>query len=574
MIAKWLRHILVVTLALSTSILAANFSTYAQTAEPASALGQDSVRIITANWQPLPAGAQHWYRFEYSGEGLPVRISIDTNTAASVGFQVWTDTQFSQLATNPAATPVAAGAPDTANPTHIVWEAPLEAPGTYYIVVQPTTQTETSYLLTMGGRGLAPVADGGAIVAGALNVNVRSGPSTAYPVMVTIPQGTQLSVLGQDASSSWLSVRLPDGTDGWIARFLTDFTNTVAIAATPSLAQPPLAPPATILSQASDTALNTAAIVEGAPNLNVRVGPSTDFAVIRTVPRGTQFTVLGQDATSTWLFVRFADGSEGWLARYLTNFVGIAQTIQPAIQTPALSQPPLAPPATMPADADPVAAVPNLNVRSGPSTDYPVIRAISGGTQVVVLGQDATGAWLFVQLADGSEGWLSRSVTTFEGAAQVVATPPLAQPPLAPPATVSVVPGTASLPSQAASLDNFPIEQSLANNLRTLSGGQIQWFTFSHPGDEEPVQVWMDVEPGGAAEFRVYREEDARAIMAGANPDDFVDIGRGTFNENEPADLFWRGAFDEHGRYFVMVRNGSTSDVTFSIYGVGPTIGQ
>jgi hypothetical protein len=192
----------------------------------------------------------------------------------------------------------------------------------------------------------------------------------------------------------------------------------------------------------------------------------------------------------------------------------------------------------------------------------------------VVLGQDASGAWLFVQLADGTEGWLSRSLTTFEGTAQVVATPPLAQPPLAPPATVSVVPGTASLPSQAAALDNFPIEQSLAGNLRNLEGGQIQWFTFSHPGDEEPVQIWMDVEPNGAAEFRIYREEDAQAIMAGANPDDFVDIGRGTANENEPADLFWRGAFDEHGRYFVMVRSGSTSDVTFSIYGVGPTIGQ
>jgi hypothetical protein len=215
-----------------------------------------------------------------------------------------------------------------------------------------------------------------------------------------------------------------------------------------------------------------------------------------------------------------------------------------------------------------------MNIRAGPSTDFAVIRAIPQGTQVVVLGQDASGAWLFVQLADGSEGWISRSLTNFEGTMQVVATTPAVQPPLAPPATVSVIPGTAVLPSQAAALDNFPIEETLAGNLRTLIGGQIQWFTFSHPGDEEQVQIWMDVEPNEGAEFRIYREEDAQAIMAGANPDDIREIGRGTPNENEPADLFWLGAFDEHGRYFVMVRSGSTSDVTYSIYGVGPSIGQ
>jgi uncharacterized protein YraI len=563
MIAKRLQLILVVTLALSLSTLAANSTTYAQTAEPASALGQDSVRIITANWQALPAGAQHWYRFEYTGGDLPVRISIDTNAAASVGFQVWTDTQFSQLAANPTATPVALGAPAPDSPTHIVWEGALADPGTYYIVVQPTTQTDTSYLLTIGGRGLAPAADGGAIVAGALNVNIRSGPSTAYPVIITIPQGTQLSVLGQDTSSSWLSVRLANGTEGWIARFLTDFTGTVAMAATPSLAQPPLAPPAT-------TASDTAAIVSGALNVNVRGGPSTDFAVIRTIPQGTQFTVLGQDVTGTWLFVRFADGVEGWVARYLTNFINVAAVIQ----TPVVSQPPLAPPPTVPVDADAVAGVLNMNVRAGPSTDFAVIRAIAQGAQVVVLGQDASGTWLFVQLADGTQGWLSRSLTSFEGTAQVVTTTPAVQPPLAPPATVSVVPGTVSLPSQAASIDNFPIEETLAGNLRTLIGGQMQWFTFSHPGDDEPVQIWMDVEPNEGAEFRIFREEDAQAIMAGANPDDIREVGRGTPNENEPADLFWRGAFEEHGRYFVMVRSGSTGDVTYSIYGVGPTIGQ
>jgi uncharacterized protein YraI len=519
--------------------------------------------MITANWQTLPTGAQHWYRFEYSGNNLPVRISIDTNTASSAGFQVWTEAQFSRLTTNPGETPVASGAADANNPTHILWESPLAEPGTYYIVVQPTTQTETSYLLTIGGRGLAPAADGGAIVAGALNVNIRSGPSTAFPVLLTVPQGTQLSVLGQDTSSSWLSVRLADGAQGWIARFLTDFTATAAIADTPAQVQPPLAPPAT-------TAPESAAIVAGALNVNARSGPSTNFALIRTIPQGTQFTVLGQDGTGTWLFVRFSDGVEGWVARYLTNFGAVV----PVLAAPVVAQPPLAPPSTVPVAADPVAGTLNMNIRTGPSTGFAVIRSIPVGTQVEVLGQDASGTWLFVQLADGSQGWLSRSLTDFAGTVPVVTTTPAVQPPLAPPATVSVVPGTESLPSQAASLDNFPLEEALATNARILRGGQIQWFTFSHPGDDEPVQIWMDVDPNAGAEFRVFREEDAQSIMDGANPDEIREVGRGTPNENESGDLFWRGAFEEHGRYFVMVRSSSTNDLAYSIYGVGSTISQ
>jgi uncharacterized protein YraI len=257
--------------------------------------------------------------------------------------------------------------------------------------------------------------------------------------------------------------------------------------------------------------------------------------MIRTIPQGTQFTVVGQDATSTWLYVRFADGVEGWIARYLTSFAAVA----PILQTPVVSQPPLAPPATVPSDADSGAGVFNMNVRTGPSTAYPVIRTVPGGAQMGVLGQDASGAWLFVQFADGVQGWLSRSLTNFEGIAPVIAIPPVAQPPLAPPATVSVVPGTASLPGQAASLDNFPIEQALAGNVRNLIGGQIQWFTFSHSGDAEPVQIWLDVEPNEAAEFRIYREEDAQAIMAGANPDDIREIGRGTHKRTGRPLLAW-----------------------------------
>lgn len=579
MIAKRLQLILVVTLALTTVFLTTHIAK-AQAVPTAIGVDQAVVRVLEGNWQTLAPGAQHWYRFDYAGDQLPLRISLDMNVAQSAEFQLWTDDQFSRLAIDSGATPVAAGAADPNDAMHLVWQGTLAEAGTYYIVVRPTAgaATSASYLLTIGGRGLAPGVDGGAIVSGALNVNVRSGPSTAYSVLRTVPQGTQLDVLGQDASSDWLLVRLPDGNQGWIARYLTGFTGAAALVAAPALTQPPLAPPS-VTAPAAPAAPTSTSVV------NVRSGPAESYAVIYQAPVGAVFTVLGQSAAGDWLGVRFANGVEGWIARELTDFSGTAATVA----TQAAAQPPLAPPATLDTGSVQIVGAFNVNLRAGPSMQYPVLRTMVYGSQLSVLGQDSSSDWLLVQLADGTQGWVARFLTNFGGSVAVIAAPPLVpqpvvitqgtviQPPLAPPATVDTAPApapsTVTLPSQAAAVSNFPIEQSLDNNWRILAGGSTQWYTFSHPGDAQEVQVWMTSDPTGAAEFRVFSEEDARSIMDGGHPDDFAAIGRGTHNENEPADLFWRGAFEEHGRYYVMVRNGSTNDIRFTIFGVGPSIG-
>jgi hypothetical protein len=279
-------------------------------------------------------------------------------------------------------------------------------------------------------------------------------------------------------------------------------------------------------------------------------------------------TVLGQDVTGAWLSIQLSDGTQGWMARFLTNFVDTA----PIVATPALTQPPLAPPPTVPVQAAP-AITPNANVRTGPSTAFPVIRTALAGTQMSVLGQDATGAWLLVQFSDGVQGWIARSLTNFTDTAPIMATPSLVQPPLAPPATVlPLQPTVAALPGLSDSLADPPVEQALGRNWHTLRPGQIQWYTFDHPGDETAVQIWLDSEPNDGAGFRVFKEGDAQAVMAGAFPDDIEAIGRGTPNPNEAGDLFWRGDFTEHGRFYVMVENGGTRDINYSIFGAGPSI--
>ena len=73
-------------------------------------------------------------------------------------------------------------------------------------------------------------------------LNVRSGPSTIFPVITTVRQGTPLRVLGQNRSGAWLSVRIPSGTEGWVARGYTSFTGSAPVVPSPNPPSPTAAP--------------------------------------------------------------------------------------------------------------------------------------------------------------------------------------------------------------------------------------------------------------------------------------------------------------------------------------------
>lgn len=88
----------------------------------------------------------------------------------------------------------------------------------------------------------------------------------------------------------------------------------------------------------------------------------------------------------------------------------------------ATATPPAQTPTPRPADFGMVTSA-GLNLRTGPSVSYSVIRALSAGTSFTVLGRTAAGDWLYVRLTNGAEGWLAVRFTDFTGTAPVVATP-------------------------------------------------------------------------------------------------------------------------------------------------------
>lgn len=209
------------------------------------------------------------------------------------------------------------------------------------------------------------------------------------------------------------------------------------------------------------------------------------------------------------------------------------------------------------------------NIRSGPSIDFPILTTAAAGTQLTVVGQDISNTWLIIQLADGTVGWIARSLTDFTNVAPIVdtpAAPPLIVPEIVPEAGITPVPGQ----SQDLPNSEGETQAELDEGFRVLRQGETHWYTFELDGDADPVQIWMDVEPNEGANFRIYNEENAQTVMAAGDPEAAEDVGRGTSNPNEAGDLFWRGEFEEHGTFYVLVEHSWEGDVSYSLHMAGP----
>jgi hypothetical protein len=316
------------------------------------------------------------------------------------------------------------------------------------------------------------------------------------------------------------------------------------------------------------------------------LGEGTPLAVGAPLPGATGLVTLQQTLDSAGDYVVRIATTPDTPAQYLLN-----------VTSPGLELP--APPPDNIALTLPVA----LNVRQGPSTAYPVITTVDQGTVLTVLGRNPLNTWISVQLPDGTQGWVTRTLTDYTGVADLVAVPPLTDSASAGETTTGTggattdtgtatntgtAPNTGTatdtgtpaatdeplIPGDSESLVNPEAGQSLSNNWRVLQDGAMDLYTFDHSGGDLPVHIWMDVQPPEGAGFGVYDQMTAEAIMAGGDPNEFTAIGRGTPNPTEPGYLFWRGTFEEAGQFYVIVQHGWEGPVNYSIYAAGPGLAR
>jgi uncharacterized protein YgiM (DUF1202 family) len=131
------------------------------------------------------------------------------------------------------------------------------------------------------------------------SLNVRTGPGMQYGSIATLPLGFGVNMVARNSQGNWILIALTNGVTGWVnVQFLfTQFpTHSLPVSDAPVAAT-----------------VTPTATVTGALSLNLRNGPSTDNAVIATVPLGTHVVLLGRSFDSLWAQVRLSNGTVGWV---------------------------------------------------------------------------------------------------------------------------------------------------------------------------------------------------------------------------------------------------------------------
>ena len=168
--------------------------------------------------------------------------------------------------------------------------------------------------------------------------NIREGYGTNFPLIARVKKGTILVKIGQQ--DNWFRIRMPDQRIGWIREDLVDIKSSILVTL---------------------------------DKCNIRLGPSTDFRVKSTVPKGTPLAKISEQ--NGWSRVHLPDGEIGWIRNDLR------------------------------ADTDEALFVKeDCNVRDGPSTTYQQIDKIKAGTPVIKL--DKKDNWYQVKLPSKRIGWI------------------------------------------------------------------------------------------------------------------------------------------------------------------------
>ena len=259
--------------------------------------------------------------------------------------------------------------------------------------VPQVSANELSQLSISGAPGSRPVA-----VIQPEVMNVRLGPDFDYEVLTTLPQGTQVEVVGIAPDGEWLQVELEGMTSlGWLYRDLV-------------VVDCPLVNVRRITER--EISQVPAALTQPYA-LHAYSGPGLAYDRVAILPRGTwaEIIAIGDCPPNVWYqiivpglddpvwvvrdFVKVAVGSLGGLPRYgVTDFTPPAADERPI----AVTQP------------DP------LNVRTGPGLEYDVVTEAPQGTQASIYGTDPSESWLLVEI-DGYSSllWIYRPMTQVEG---------------------------------------------------------------------------------------------------------------------------------------------------------------
>ena len=238
--------------------------------------------------------------------------------------------------------------------------------------------------------------------------------------------------------------------------------------------------PVTRTPLSSETALPpsaqpTIAPVDGVTStqVNVRAEPSTTGEVLGVIPAEMRVEITGKDPGENWWQINYphpqAVDGKGWVtAQYVTT--------ANAAEIPVIGGEESGP------DSGSVAVIQQqINVRSGPGTDYNSLGTLNPQDVVSLTGKDPDGAWLQIDFPQGAgpegKGWVNAAFVQAQGvenlpivaeSGAVIGT-----------GTPTVIPATPTVTLVPARVDNDSADSPLVRVTFDPSGTQ----TFIYNGD-------------------------------------------------------------------------------------------
>ena len=140
--------------------------------------------------------------------------------------------------------------------------------------------------------------------------------------------------------------------------------------------------------------------------INVRAEPSTSSNVLGMIPANTKVEITGKDPSEGWWQINYMQGvdGKGWVtAQYVIT------TIKPEV--PVIGS------AADPNQGKVVIIQQEINVRSGPGTNFNSLGTLNPKDVVGLTGKDANGAWLQIDFASGPQGkgWVNAAFVQAKG---------------------------------------------------------------------------------------------------------------------------------------------------------------
>ena len=272
-----------------------------------------------------------------------------------------------------------------------------------------------------------------------VNVNMRSGPGTNYPVQALLTGGQKAALVGISPDGTYYAISVPVATTGqsWVDAQYAIVRNADNL----PVIQPPPVPPTVEFTgpQPGDPAAT--ALVE----TYIRTGPGDNYPAYGIAKTGQKAALLGKSEDSQWLAVRLnpevVGKGHGWVLASMVS-------VENADNLKVIAAPPqpetIAPPP--PAEGAPTGTATDfLNIRSGPGTNYPVLVVAPPGSTGQITGKSADGQWWQVVIStnyspDG-KGWVNAGyvVTSNVENVPVVEAPPPPVAPAPPPENTSCV---------------------------------------------------------------------------------------------------------------------------------------